>query len=182
MLSPVSSCRRDWRSAPASATRSRFQVARPAGRSRSAGSRQSGSAIVASVGLLFKGFLALRTLYHFPRLDGNCKLSNAQGSRLARTLALPFDHDKRGRWGYGVGEKAVFLMRRMSAGSSFVNAKHLAPRSLSDAPMRYSSLSSMMRKRSLFNVANVEVLPIPLLPVPNFPIMTPHLLEIGIGS
>ena len=39
-------------------------------------------------------------------------------------------------WGYGVGEKAVFLMRRMSAGSSFVKAKHLAPRSFSDAPMR----------------------------------------------
>ena len=38
---------------------------------------------------------------------------------------------------YGVA-KADFLMRRMSAGSSFVKAKHLEPRSLSDAPMRYS--------------------------------------------
>ena len=36
---------------------------------------------------------------------------------------------------YGVA-KADFLMRRMSAGSSFVKAKHLEPRSLSDAPMR----------------------------------------------
>ncbi len=34
------------------------------------------------------------------------------------------------------GANANFLMRRMSAGSSFVNAKHLAPRSFSDAPMR----------------------------------------------
>ena len=36
---------------------------------------------------------------------------------------------------YGVA-KADFLMRRMSAGSSFVKAKHLEPRSFSDAPMR----------------------------------------------
>ena len=56
--------------------------------------------------------------------------------------------DKRERWGYGVGEKAVFLMRRISRGSIFVKPKHLPPRSFSEAPMRYSSLSSMMRKRS----------------------------------
>ena len=34
------------------------------------------------------------------------------------------------------GWNADFLMRRMAAGSSFVNAKHLEPRSFSDAPMR----------------------------------------------
>ena len=44
------------------------------------------------------------------------------------------------------GWNADFLMRRISAGSSFVKAKHLEP-------------------RSLFNVANVKVLPIPMLPI-----------------
>ena len=34
------------------------------------------------------------------------------------------------------GWNADFLMRRISAGSSFVKAKHLEPRSFSDAPMR----------------------------------------------
>ena len=35
--------------------------------------------------------------------------------------------------------------------------------------------------RSVFNVANVEVLPIPMLPVSNCSIMPPPSLEIGIG-
>jgi len=39
-------------------------------------------------------------------------------------------------WGYGVGEKAVFLMRRISRESIFVKPKHLPPRSFSEAPMR----------------------------------------------
>ena len=34
------------------------------------------------------------------------------------------------------GENAVALMRRISPASSFVNAKHLEPRSFSDAPIR----------------------------------------------
>ena len=44
------------------------------------------------------------------------------------------------------GWNADFLMPRIAAGSSFVKAKHLEP-------------------RSLFNVANVKVLPIPMLPI-----------------
>ena len=39
-------------------------------------------------------------------------------------------------WGYGMGEKAVFLMRRISRESIFVKPKHLPPRSFSEAPMR----------------------------------------------
>ena len=37
---------------------------------------------------------------------------------------------------YGMGWNADFLMPRIAAGSSFVKAKHLEPRSFSDAPMR----------------------------------------------
>ena len=72
---------------------------------------------------------------------------SSSGTRNERA-GSPFYYVEHGRWGYGVGEKAVFLMRRISRGSIFVKPKHLPPRSFSEAPMRYSSLSSMMRKRS----------------------------------
>ena len=61
--------------------------------------------------------------------------------------AADLDAHLRSRYSVEV-ENAIFLMRVMSPGSSLVNAKHFAPRSFSDAPTRYSSLSSMMRKRS----------------------------------
>ena len=44
--------------------------------------------------------------------------------------------------------KATFLIPWISPGSSFVNAKHFAPRSFSDAPTRYKSLSSTIRNLS----------------------------------
>ena len=72
---------------------------------------------------------------------------SSSGTRNERA-GSPFYYVERGRWGYGVGEKAVFLMRRISRGSILVKPKHLPPRSFNEAPMRYSSLSSMMRKRS----------------------------------
>ena len=40
------------------------------------------------------------------------------------------------RGGYGVGEKAAFLIRRISRESIFVKPKHLPPISFSEAPMR----------------------------------------------
>ena len=43
---------------------------------------------------------------------------------------------------------ATFLIPWISPGSSFVNAKHFVPRSFSDAPTRYKSLSSTIRNLS----------------------------------
>ena len=43
---------------------------------------------------------------------------------------------------------ADFLIRSISPTSSFVNAKHFLPKSLSDTPIRYSSLSSTIKNRS----------------------------------
>ena len=68
-----------------------------------------------------------------------------RGWRSSLTEGLTFPHRASAAF---AASNADLLIRRISPASSFVKAKHLLPRSFSDAPIRNSSLSSIMRKRS----------------------------------
>ena len=69
----------------------------------------------------------------------------------------------------------------MTSSPIFAAAKVKRPASLSDAPVQKISFWSTMIKRSLFNVANVEVLPISMLMVA-ISFIPPPSLKIGIDD
>ena len=75
------------------------------------------------------------------RQDGGSPYGRA-GARPSRAepqrarCPVPDADERADRPFYGVGWNADFLMPRIAVGSSFVKAKHLEPRSFSDAPMR----------------------------------------------
>ena len=93
--------------------------------------------------------------YYTKKADGN-EVDKDRGTKLRVAAVIPHpasectDHYPRIYINAGVvtTSHSLRFSPAISPASIFVKPKHFLPRSLSDAPIKYSSLSSMMRKRS----------------------------------